>query len=128
MRPLVLCILLFRSQYASERASDVTHCHHQSGTSPGYRRFRLRIRRIREFDTVYGSEDIYTRVTRTAKSLYQCYLSCSDAFPTPIAKEELAKDVWNEACAMRGTHPDLLRQNKEVGLFLPHVAQIHSNF
>jgi hypothetical protein len=106
---------------------DVTQSHHQSGASPGHRRFRLRLRRIRESDTIYV-DDIYTRVTRTAKSLYQCYLSCTDAFPPPIAKEEWAKNVWNEACARRGTHPDLLRQNKEVGLFLPHVAQIHSDF
>ena len=90
---------------------------HQSGTSPGHRRFRLCIHRIREFDTAHRLEDISSRVTRTARSLYRCYLSCKDAFPTPDMQDELAKGVWEEACLREGAHPSLSRQDGEAGPF-----------
>lgn len=95
--------------------------HHQAGKLPGNRRFRLRIHRIREFDPVHELEDIYTRVTRTAKSLYRCYLSCKDAFPTSILKDDLLKGAWSEACAREGAHFGLLRQDGEVSLFFDHI-------
>ena len=102
---------------------ELTQHHHQAGKLPGNRRFRSRIHRIRGFDPVYELEDIYTRVTRTAKSLYRCYLSCKDAFPTSIMKDELVKGVWNEACAREDAHLGLLRQDGEVSSFFrPHLA------
>jgi hypothetical protein len=57
-------------------------------------------------------------VIRTAQSLYRCFLSCRDAFPSPDRKEELATAVWDEACAREGAHPDLLRQDEEASFFL----------
>ena len=102
--------------------------HHQSGTSPGHRRFRLCIHRIREFDTAHRLEDISSRVTRTARSLYRCFLSCKDAFPTPDMQDDLAEGVWGEACAREGTHPNLLRRDGEVlGPFLSHASRINSD-
>ena len=102
--------------------------HHQSSTSPGHRRFRLCIHRIREFDTAHRLEDISSRVTRTARSLYRCFLSCKDAFPTPDLQDDLAEGVWGEACAREGTHPNLLRRDGEVlGPFLLHAARINSD-
>ena len=92
--------------------------HHQSGTLPGHRRFRLCIHRIREFDTAHRLEDISSRVTRTARSLYRCFLSCKEAFPTPDMQDELAKAVWDEACLREGAHPSLSRQDGEAGPFL----------
>ena len=78
----------------------------------------LRIYRIRELDSAQGSDDIYGRVIRTARSLYRCSFSCKDAFPLPEMKENLAKFVWNEACAREGANPQqLLYEEKEAGLF-----------
>ena len=65
---------------------------------------------------------------RTARSLYRCYLSCKEAFPTPDLKEELVKAVWNEACAREGGHSDVLLHEGEVGsLFSPPVTDSGSN-
>ena len=71
---------------------------------------------------------IYSHVIRTARSLYRCRLSCKDAFPSPDLKEELAKDVWYEACMREGVYPDLLNKNEVAGLFFCHVARIHMDF
>ena len=70
---------------------------------------------------VHGLENIYGRVIRTARSLHRCFLSCKDAFPPPDMKGELAKVVWNEACAWEGADPDLIRQDDEASLFLCHM-------
>ena len=94
--------------------------HLQSGTSPGHRQFRLCIHRIREFDTAHRLEDISYRVTRTARSLYRCYLSCKDAFPTPDRQDEVTKGVWDEACLREEAHPSLSRQDEEAGPFFGH--------
>ena len=91
--------------------------HHQSGTSPGHRRFRLCIHRICEFDTAHRLE-VSSRVTTTARSLYRCFLSCKEAFPTPDMKEELTRRVWDEARHREGAHPSLSRQDAEAGPFL----------
>jgi len=61
----------------------------------------------------HQSEDTSSRVTRTARSLYRCYLSCKDAFPTPDMQDELAKGVWDEACIREGAHPSPSRQDEE---------------
>jgi hypothetical protein len=74
--------------------------------------------RIRELNSAQELEGAsYIHVIRTARSLYRCFLSCKDAFPTPDMKEELAKGVWNEACAREGALPGLSHQHKEAGLF-----------
>ena len=73
---------------------------------------------ICESDTAHLLEGISSRVTRTAQSLYRCYLSCKDAFPTPDMQDELAKDVWEEACIREGAHPSLPRPDGKAGLFL----------
>lgn len=76
---------------------------------------------ILKLDSAQGSEDIYGRVIKTARSLYRCSLSCKDAFPSPDMKEKLAKIVWNEACTREGAHPHLLlRQDKEASLLFCH--------
>jgi hypothetical protein len=65
---------------------------------------------------------------RTARSLYRCYLSCKDAFPTPDLKEELVKAVWNEACVREGAQSDVLLHVGEVASpFSLHMADSSSN-
>ena len=98
---------------------------HQSRTPPSRRRFRLRIRRIREFDNAHLAahrlEDISFRVTRTASSLYRCFLSCKDAFPTPDMQGEFAKGVWEEACLREGEDPTLSRRDREARPFFGYM-------
>jgi len=45
-------------------------------------------------------------------------------------KEELAKGVWDEACAREGAQPGgLLRQDEQAGLFFSYMwHRIHSDF
>ena len=65
---------------------------------------------------------------RTARSLYRCYLSCKDAFPTPDLKEELVKAVWKEARVREGAQSDVLLHEGEVGSpFFLRVADSSSN-
>lgn len=133
MWPLVLYILSFPSQHASDRGKDEAQAaqfHHQSGTYSGPGEFRLAL-------TVYvnltlpanraarghGLEDIYSRVLRTAQALHQCKLSCMVAFPLSGRKEseEWAKEVWYEACMREGVYPDLICRDEEAGLFFRHI-------
>ena len=76
---------------------------------------------IRELDFTHGPEGIYGYVMSNARSLYRCYLSCKNAFPTPDLKEELVKDVWNEACAREGAHSDVLLHDGEVASPFFHI-------
>jgi hypothetical protein len=65
---------------------------------------------------------------RTARSLYRCYLSCKDAFPTPDWKEELVKGVRNEARVREGAQSDVLLYDGEVAFpFFLHMADSSSN-
>ena len=64
----------------------------------------------------------------TARSLYRCYLSCKDAFPTHDLKEELVKAIWDEACAREGAHSDVLLHDGEVGPSFPHMMRINPDF
>jgi hypothetical protein len=36
------------------------------------------------------------------RSLYRCYLSCKNAFPSSIEKEEWVVVAWSEACEWKG--------------------------
>ena len=91
---------------------------HQSGTPSGPCRCT---HRIRELDSAHRLEDISSHVERTARSLYRCFLSCKDAFPTPDMQDELAKSAWDEACLREGAHPSLSRQDEEAGLFFGYM-------
>ena len=71
---------------------------------------------IRNLDAAHGLENVSSHVTRTAQSLYRCFLSCKDAFPSPEMKEQIAKGVWDEACAREGVRPDLPRQDEKASL------------
>ena len=62
--------------------------------------------------TVDGPEDVY----RTARSLYRCWLSCKDAFPSFRTQDKWVVDAWNEAYSRTGTHPNSLRQEEEACL------------
>jgi hypothetical protein len=53
-------------------------------------------------------------VIKTARPLYQCWLSCKDAFPSPDTKDEWVVGVWNEACFRIKEHPNLLPQDEEA--------------
>ncbi|KAH9954062.1 hypothetical protein BC827DRAFT_80350 [Russula dissimulans] len=66
---------------------------------------------VSEPDAADGPEDIFDRVNRIARSLYRCYLSCKDAFPSPDTKIEWERAAWNEACAREGVHPNQLPQD-----------------
>ena len=78
---------------------------------------------VREFDSVYGLEDIY-RLQRLAQSLYQCWLTCKDPFPPPpsLTQGGWVKDVWDEVCYRSAVHPspDLLRV-EEACLIFCHI-------
>jgi hypothetical protein len=71
--------------------------------------------RIRELDSVYGSDDIY----RTARSLYRCRLSCKDAFPSSLMQDDWVEEVWKEVCyrTVVDPSPNLSRQDEEACLF-----------
>src|SRR6266566_8626797 len=74
---------------------------------------------IRELDSVYGLDSIY----RTARSLYRCWLSCKDAFPSSLTQDDWVKDVWKEACYRTELHPSpiLLRRDEEACLVFCHI-------
>ncbi|KAN0116039.1 hypothetical protein V8E52_006345 [Russula decolorans] len=59
----------------SERAYDQFQFHPQQGTSS-------------EADNIYR--------TTQAQSLYRCWLSCRDAFPSSLTQEDWVRDVWKE--------------------------------
>jgi hypothetical protein len=66
---------------------------------------------IHELD--YGLEHIY----RTARSLYRCWLSCKEAFPSSLTREDWVVDAWNVACLRADSRPNLLRQDEEACSF-----------
>jgi hypothetical protein len=49
--------------------------------------------RIRELDSVYGLDDIDRTTNWQAQSLYRCWLSCKDAFPSSLTQDDWVKDV-----------------------------------
>ena len=74
---------------------------------------------------VYGSEDVY----RTARSLYQCWLSCMNAFPSSLTQDKWVVDAWNEACHRTDANPNTLRQDEGAcPVLLSHVARLHRIF
>ena len=72
---------------------------------------------IRELDAGYGLDDMH-RITR-AQSLYRCWLSCKDAFPSPFMQDNWEKEAWKEVCYRTEVHPspNLLQQEEEACLF-----------
>jgi hypothetical protein len=67
--------------------------------------------------TAHGLDDIYHPVIKTARSLYRCWLSCKDAFPSSDMEYEWVVGVWNEACFRTETSPNMLRPDEEACLF-----------
>lgn len=100
---------------------DMDRSHYLSGMSSGPGLFCLCAHRIRELDSAHGLED--SRVIKTARSLYRCFLSCKDAFPSPEMKEQIAKGVWDEARVRERAHPDLPRQEEKAGLLFCQIWQ-----
>jgi len=81
--------------------------------------FAFALNHIRELDSAHGSEDVNCRVKKIAQSLYRCWLSCKEAFPSSDTKDEWVAGVWNVACLKTGAHRDSLRQvqDEEACLF-----------
>lgn len=70
------------------------------------------------------------RAKRIAQSLYRCYLSCKDAFPSPEKKAEWIAAVWSDACMRAETNssPPFQEQVMAGALFchnIPHFRVIH---
>ena len=99
----------------SDRALEQSGVQPQPGTSSEYGQLHVCAHGIREFN--YGSD----RVLKTARTLYRCWLSCKDAFPTPDMKGRWAADVWNEACLRTKTRPNSSPKDEEACLFFCHV-------
>jgi len=66
---------------------------------------------VPEPDSADGPKDVSDRVIRIARSLYRCFFSCKDAFPSPGMKEGWERTVWEEACAKAGVHPNQVLQD-----------------
>ncbi|KAI9509442.1 hypothetical protein F5148DRAFT_753623 [Russula earlei] len=81
---------------ASERGRDAAVFFHQPDTSSA------------------APEDTYDHVMRVARSLYRCYLTCKDAFPSLHVKEEWAAAVWSESCSRTGMSPNQLPYPEEL--------------
>ncbi|KAI0296113.1 hypothetical protein B0F90DRAFT_1114424 [Multifurca ochricompacta] len=56
-------------------------------------------------DTPMTTEDPLERVASVARSLWRCYISCKDAFPTSKTKDEWVGIVWTKACVKTGLNP-----------------------
>ncbi|KAI9434408.1 hypothetical protein F5148DRAFT_1154795 [Russula earlei] len=52
-----------------------------------------------------AADPMFQSVANVTKSLYRCYLSCKEVFPTPMQKREWAAVVWCEASVRTGTYP-----------------------
>ncbi len=75
--------------------------------------FSFVLNHICELDSAHELEDIKCRVKKTAHSLFRCWLSCIEAFPSSDTKGEWAVDVRNQACSRTEAHPNLLRQVRD---------------
>jgi hypothetical protein len=100
-----LHLLFISSQHVSERGRDTEYFSRRPTISSALHSG------VSEPDAADGPEDIFDRVNRIARSLYRCYLSCKDAFPSPDTKIEWERAAWNEACAREGVHPNQLPQD-----------------
>jgi len=133
MRPSIphIHILLFPSQVISERAFDQLQFNPQPGTSSGAGRFRFASTVYANLDSDYGSGNIHRTAHWQAQSLYRCWLSCKDPFPSSLTQEDWVKAVWREVCYRTEVHPspNLLRRNEEACLFfLSNMAQLYLDF
>ena len=70
---------------------------------------------VSEPDSADGPDD---GVIRIARSLYRCFLSCKDAFPSPDMKGEWEWAAWNEACTRAGVDPNQFPQGEQASHFL----------
>jgi len=60
-----------------------------------------------------------------AKSLYQCYLSCKEAFPSLHLKQEWVAAAWSEACSRTEIYPIRLPYEKELACSnMQHITNI----
>ena len=51
-----------------------------------------------------------------------------NAFPSSLTQDKWVADAWNEACFISNAHPNSLRQDEKVCLFLSHVTRLHLDF
>jgi len=110
-------ILLLPLQTRSDTAIDQFQIQPQADTPSELGPFYIYTHGLRELDSAHGLEDIYRRVIKTARSLYWCWLSCKDPFPSSDMKDKWVVDVWNEACIRTEAPPNLLPKGEEACLF-----------
>ena len=61
-------------------------------------------------------------IYRTARSLYRCWLSCKDAFPSSLTQDKWVVDARNEAYSRADARPNLiLRQDYVACLVFCHM-------
>jgi len=71
------------------------------------------------------TSDSFDCVLRVAQSLYQCYLSCKEAFPSPHLRQEWVAAAWSEACSRTGIYPVRLPYGKELACCnMHHITNI----
>ena len=87
------------AEIKSSSAIQLMHIHHLVSTA--FTRYSSSESSL----TLHRLEDVLGRAMSIAQSLYQCYLSCNDAFPPPQIRDDWARAVWSEACARVTTNP-----------------------
>src|SRR5712671_5401171 len=75
--------------------------------------YHLQVSGVITSNSDHALDESFGRVLSVAQSLYRCYLSCKEAFPSHHSKGEWVAAAWSEACSRTGIYPSRSPCEKE---------------